>query len=61
MELRGDARKAAIIGPSTPLTELPREHGAHLLMGMVIHEPERCMRAISRVAGRTASTRHATR
>ena len=51
LDLCKNARTVAILGPSTPLTPIFSKHGVHLLGGMVVQDPERCMKIISQGGG----------
>jgi hypothetical protein len=51
LKLCSDARTVAILGPSTPLTRELKRYGAHLLAGMMVKDPEKCMKIISQGGG----------
>ena len=51
LELCRDARTVAILGPSTPITPIFREHGVDLLGGTVVEDAEMAMKIISQGGG----------
>ncbi len=51
LKLCDNARTVAILGPSTPLTGQLKKHGAHLLAGMMVKDPEKCLKIISQGGG----------
>jgi len=51
LRLCRNARMVIIFGPSTPLTPMLRKHGVHFLGGMVVQDPEKCMKIISQGGG----------
>jgi uncharacterized protein len=46
-----NARMVTVFGPSTPLTPMLSKHGVHFLGGMVVQDPERCMKILSQGGG----------
>jgi uncharacterized protein len=51
LELSRDARTVAVVGPSTPLSGVFRDHGVRLLGGMVVEDPRMAMRIIGQGGG----------